>query len=82
MLSYIYKDFKQNDRWYYIQDGAPDHRSTFAMKWLKRNNMNILNWPAKSSGLNVIESIWDIIDKKLINSHPRTVDNRRQIILL
>ena len=32
LLSYIEKSFKQNDRWYYVQDNAPCHKSAFAMK--------------------------------------------------
>ena len=35
LLSYIKNSFKQNDdRWYYVQDNGPCHKSAFAMKWL------------------------------------------------
>ena len=28
----IKRSFKQNDRWYYVQDNAPCHKSVLAMK--------------------------------------------------
>ena len=52
------------------------------MKSLKKNNVNILNRPATSPDLNVIENIWDIIDKKknLQISIARTLNDLQQII--
>ncbi len=51
------------------------------MSWLKKKEINILDWPDTSPDLNVIENLWDIIDKKLTNYHPRTVNDLQQIIL-
>ena len=39
-----------------------------------------MDWPAISPDLNVIENIWDIIDKKLMKYHPTSVHDLQQII--
>ena len=48
---------------------------------LSRNNIDILNWSGTFPDLNVIENIWNIIDRKLPNYRPRTVNDLQQIIL-
>ncbi|CAF4709667.1 unnamed protein product, partial [Rotaria socialis] len=37
-----------NTNWVFMQDNAPPHKSKFAMRWLKDNNIRLLNWPASS----------------------------------
>jgi hypothetical protein len=51
------------------------------MDCLKKKEINILDWSATSLDLNLIENLWDIIDKKLTNYHARTVNDLQQMIL-
>jgi transposase len=51
------------------------------MNWFKKNKINLLDWSAVSPDLNVIENLWDIINKKLIDCHLNNVNELRQAIL-
>ncbi|CAF1663541.1 unnamed protein product [Rotaria magnacalcarata] len=64
-----------------VQDNAPCHKSAFSMKWLKKNKINLLDWPAVSPDFNVIENLWDIIDNKLNNYRLNNVNDLQQAIL-
>jgi len=47
------------------QDNNPKHTSKKAKKWIKNNNITLLDWPAQSPDLNPIEHQWVHLKKKL-----------------
>ena len=50
------------------QDLAPWHISNMVKAKMKKIKYKVLNWPTKSTNLNPIESVWSILDKKLMGT--------------
>ena len=76
-----------------FHDGAPAHRAKSTTAYLNANNVNVVDSPPpppKSSDLNVIENIWDEINRRVrrtgaipttlnqlrANIHPQTTSLR------
>ena len=47
------------------QDNAPVHTSRRTREWMQAEDIDLLPWPSKSPDLNPIETVWDLLDRKL-----------------
>ena len=65
---------------WYMQDNARPHVSSFAKKFFKRNEIPLLEWPPTSPDLNPIENLWDMIDNQLRTMHPKNLMELKQMI--
>ncbi|KIH59352.1 hypothetical protein ANCDUO_10417, partial [Ancylostoma duodenale] len=51
------------------QDNAAVHANQSTKTWLMENRMNVMDWPACSSDLNLMENLWAILARKLYSDH-------------
>jgi len=56
------------DHIFFQQDNDPKHTSKKAKKWFRDNSITLLDWPAQSPDLNLIEDLWNKVDKHLRNN--------------
>ena len=46
-----------------LHDGAPGHLARATTAYLNANNVNVVDFPLKSPDLNIIENIWDELNR-------------------
>ncbi len=55
------------------QDNAKPHTAAITTAWLRSRRVQVLNWPACSPDLSPIENIWLIIEQKICQRWPQTL---------
>ena len=58
------------------QDNDPKHKSKFTQAWFAKNRYVQLDWPPSSPDMNIIEHVWDHLEKliRAREHHPRNKD--------
>ncbi len=66
MLASADQLFKDAD-FIFQQDLAPAHTAISTKSWLNDHSVGVLDWPANSPELSLIENLWGIVKRKMRN---------------
>ncbi|HND86602.1 MAG TPA: transposase [Pseudobdellovibrionaceae bacterium] len=64
--------------WIFMQDNASIHSSRATTAWLEQRHIRVLQWPAKSPDLNIIENVWAVMSS-IVYKDGKQYDNVRDL---
>ncbi len=62
------------------QDLAPAHTAKSTKRWLNDHGVTVLDWPANSPDLNLIENLWGIVKRKMRDTRPNNADDLKATV--
>ncbi len=62
------------------KDLAPAHTATGTNSWFNDHGFTVLDWPANSPDLNLIENLWGIVKRKMSDTRPNNADDLKAAI--
>ncbi|KAF8642965.1 hypothetical protein AX16_009295 [Volvariella volvacea WC 439] len=55
---------------YFQQDNDPKHTSGHAQDFFNAQGLDVLSWPPNSPDMNIIEHVWDYLDRRVRTRRP------------
>ena len=73
------RKLKLGREWVFLMDNDPKHTSKVVVKWLKDNEVKVLEWPSQSPDVNPIEHLWAELKKRLRARRPTNLTQLHQL---
>ncbi len=62
------------------QDLAPAHTAKGTKSWFNDHGVTVLDWPANSPDLNLIENLWGFVKRKMRDTRPNNADELKATV--
>ncbi len=76
----LHFDIEHAERWWFLQDNAPQHKSVLVRTWLFNNGIQCIDFPPYSPDLNPIENLWADLARRVEEFQCDTMEELQDIV--
>lgn len=76
----LHFDLSHAERWWFLQDNAPQHKSILVRTWLFNNGIQCIDFPPYSPDLNPIENLWADLARRVEKFQCETMKELQDIV--